>query len=147
MRTTKQMPVAEQHISLNFAKFNWLWISFSLLGLHVTPSDKLHPESKSRSLDNRKKEQKCNKTPSTHPCKPTQLVNSSKADIPLTQTPHLPQTPSFNVSGNSTKTTPSPSNPPRQLNILLHNGDSFCMNSAQIRILEQMHQKGFSSFL
>ena len=44
---------------------------------------------------------------------------------------------------SSSKPTPSPSYPSRQLDILLHNGDSFGMYGAQVRVLEQMNQKRF----
>ena len=42
---------------------------------------------------------------------------------------------------------PSPPNPPRQLNILLHNRNPLRMDSAQIRVLKQMHHKRLRGFL
>lgn len=43
--------------------------------------------------------------------------------------------------------TPRPSNPPRKLDILLHNSNSFRMYSAQIRIFKEVHEEGFGGFL
>lgn len=37
--------------------------------------------------------------------------------------------------------------PPRQLNILLHNRDSLRMDGAQVCVLEQMHEKRLSGLL
>lgn len=45
------------------------------------------------------------------------------------------------------KTTPSPANPARKLDILLHNGHALGVQRAEIRVFEQMHQKRFGGFL
>lgn len=46
-----------------------------------------------------------------------------------------------------TQSTPSTSDPPRQLYIFLHNRHSLCMNRQQVAVLEQMYEIGFSCFL
>jgi hypothetical protein len=51
------------------------------------------------------------------------------------------------VKRSSAKTTPSPANPTRKLDILLHYRNSFGVDGAKIRVFEQVNQKGLSSFL
>ncbi|KAF3403487.1 hypothetical protein F1880_009584 [Penicillium rolfsii] len=48
---------------------------------------------------------------------------------------------------SSTKTSPNAPNPPRKLNVLLHDRNALRMNSTQIRILEKMHHERLGSFL
>lgn len=38
-------------------------------------------------------------------------------------------------------------NAPRQLNVALHDRYAFGMDSAQVRVLKQMHKEGLSSLL
>lgn len=47
----------------------------------------------------------------------------------------------------SPETGPNPTNPPRKLNILLHNGNALRMDGTQIRVLEQMHHERLRRFL
>lgn len=50
-------------------------------------------------------------------------------------------------TNNSTKTSPCSTDSPRQLYILLHDGDALRMDRAQIRVLEEMYQERFGRFL
>lgn len=45
------------------------------------------------------------------------------------------------------KPAPGATNPPCELDILLHDCDAFCVDSTEVRVLEQVHQKGFRRFL
>lgn len=47
----------------------------------------------------------------------------------------------------SSKPTPNPPNPPRKLNILLHDSHTLRMDSTEIGILKKMHQESLRSFL
>lgn len=61
----------------------------------------------------------------------------------------LPETRSYNTPQRtlSSKATPSTSYAPRQLNVLLHDRDTFRVNGTQIRVFEQMNEKCFRGFL
>ena len=47
----------------------------------------------------------------------------------------------------SAKSSPSTSYPPRELNVLLHDGDALRVNGAEVRVFEQVDEEGFGGFL
>jgi len=63
--------------------------------------------------------------------------------------PNFPVSPAFIYDLGLYLPQPAPSapNPPRQLNILLHNGNALRMNSTKIRVLEQMHHERLGCLL
>lgn len=51
----------------------------------------------------------------------------------------------FGVSNGSA--SPGPAYPPRQLDVLLHDGDPFGVNGAQVDVLEEVDEEGLCGFL